>query len=46
MTKRNNHLADFKAKVALEAIREKIDGVYLSPAVVCLQTKDGGGGPD
>lgn len=53
MTKRKNHSADFKAKVALEAIREKTTlaelakkyGVHLSPAGVCWQTSSGFGDP-
>ena len=49
MTKRKNHSPEFKAKVALEAIREKITmaelakkhGVHLLPAGVCKQTPRG-----
>ncbi|MEY8120266.1 hypothetical protein AB9F27_21685 [Falsihalocynthiibacter sp. CO-5D18] len=49
MTKPKNHSADFKAKVALEAIREEMTmaelskkyGVHLLPAGVCLQTPRG-----
>jgi transposase len=45
MTKRKNHSPDFKAKVALEAIREEMTmaelskkyGVHLLPAGVCSQ---------
>jgi transposase-like protein len=49
MMKRKNHSPDFKAKVALEAIREamtmaelsqKFD-VHLLPAGVCTQTPRG-----
>jgi transposase len=49
MTKRKNHSPDFKAKVALEAIREEMTmaelskkyGVHLLPAGVCSQTPRG-----
>ncbi|PCJ07619.1 MAG: hypothetical protein COB16_10775 [Rhodobacteraceae bacterium] len=49
MTKRKNHSPDFKAKVALEAIREEMTmaelskkyGVHLLPAGVCRQTPRG-----
>jgi transposase len=49
MTKRKNHSPDFKAKVALEAIREEMTmaelskkyGVHLLPAGVCMQTLRG-----
>jgi transposase len=49
MTKRKNHSPDFKAKVALEAIREEMTmaelskkyGVHLLPAGVCRQTPGG-----
>ena len=49
MTKRKNHSPDFKAKVALEAIRDEMTlaelskkyGVHLLPAGVCAQTLRG-----
>ena len=49
MTKRKNHSPAFKAKVALEAIREEMTmaelskkyGVRLLPAGVCWQTPIG-----
>ena len=49
MTKRKNHSPDFKAKVALEAIREEMSmaelskkyAVHLLPAGVCRQTPRG-----
>ena len=49
MMKRKNHSPDFKAKVALEAIREEMTmaemskkyGVHLLPAGVCKQTPRG-----
>jgi len=49
MRKRKNHSPDFKAKVALEAIREEMTlaelskkyGVHLLSAGVCLQTLRG-----
>jgi len=49
MAKRKNHSPDFKAKVALEAIREEMTmaelskkyGVHLLPAGVCMQTPRG-----
>jgi transposase len=49
MTKRKNHSPDFKAKDALEAIREEMTmselakkyGVHLLPAGVCKQTPRG-----
>jgi len=49
MTKRKNHSPEFKAKVALEAIREEMTmaelakkyGVHLLPAGVCWQTPRG-----
>jgi len=49
MTKRKNHSPEFKAKVALEAIREEMTmaelskkyGVHLLPAGVCMQTPRG-----
>jgi transposase len=49
MTKRKNHPPDFKARVALEAIREEMTlaelskkhGVHLLPAGVCRQTPRG-----
>jgi transposase-like protein len=49
MTKRKNHPPDFRAKVALEAIREEMTmaelpkkcGVPLLAAGVCMQTLGG-----
>jgi len=49
MTKRKNHSPEFKARVALEAIREEMTlaelskkyGVHLLPAGVCMQTLRG-----
>ncbi|MCF6317510.1 MAG: transposase [Marinosulfonomonas sp.] len=49
MTKRKNHSPEFKAKVALEAIREEMTmselakkyGVHLLPAGVSRQTPKG-----
>ena len=49
MKKRKNHSPEFKAKVALEAIREEMTlaelskkyGVHLLPAGVCMQTLRG-----
>ena len=49
MTKRTRYSADFKARVALDAIREELTlaelskkhGVHLLPAGVCSQTPRG-----
>ena len=49
MKKRKNHSPEFKAKVALEAIRDEMTlaelskkyGVHLLPAGVCMQTLRG-----